>query len=88
MLQCSKMVRRMAEFEQMGDAERARGGWRAIGSAWLLVLLVGPLFVGFSALAKHYEAWNRTQPPQAHLVVPHHNPALDPREMVAAPPLM
>jgi hypothetical protein len=66
----------MTSYEQLGG-EDGLIGWRAIGSAWLLVLFVVGLLVGFSALAARHQAWYRPVPAREQVVVPRHDPACD-----------
>jgi hypothetical protein len=77
----------MAQFERTSDEDRLTGGWRAIGSAWLMALLVVALFAGFSALSARCATWDLSYRRPAQLVVPRHDPAIDPRAVVAAPPV-
>ncbi len=54
--------------------DRLAGGWRAIGSAWALVLVVMLLFAGFSAMSARSSA-PHNEAALARVVIPMHNPA-------------
>jgi hypothetical protein len=67
----------MVSYEQMGSEDHVVG-WRTIGSAWLLVLLVVGLLVALSAPSTRHLSWYRPVPGQEGVVVPRHDPACDP----------
>jgi hypothetical protein len=67
----------MTSYEQTGGVDSVIG-WRAIGSAWLLVLFVVGVLVGFSTLAARHPAWYSPVPAREQVVVPRHDPACDP----------
>jgi hypothetical protein len=76
----------MSIYEQVGGEDRTAGGWRAIGSAWLMVLLLVALLAGFSAFAAHHEGWFRSPPGFDQVVVPRHDPACDALVTASAEP--
>jgi hypothetical protein len=77
----------MVSYDQMGSEDHVVG-WRTIGSAWLLMLLVVGLLVGLSAQSTRHQSWYRTVPGHERVVVPRHDPACDaatPSSVAACP---
>ena len=68
----------MTSYQETGGAERVAGGWRAIGSAWLLVALGLGLLIGLSSFAGGCEAWLHSPAAVEHVIVPHHDPSASP----------
>lgn len=80
------MVENFGPIREPEGMDRLIRGWKAVVSAWVLVLVVVLVFAGLHAFRKQPDSATNLSPGQIGAVIPRHDPICGEAELSATPP--